>query len=272
VIIMATEDSWTKTIGPRLIAANADMTRVACLWAEDTGQVVVFDLMRHGNDLLSMVEFTGAAVVFFDPLVSAMPGRKRNDGDEVRPAMEYLSQLAQVGNFAALGLMHLKKDLTGGDISAAISGSGEWVNVARAAFVAVADKESEDESCVLSLVKHNLGSAQPSERYGIVNHEFTSRKGKDITTGKVEWRGISDRSADDLVNDSIRDGGGDRNACRMWLKEWLPGQGNVNYQAVLAAADEVGGWSKSTVYRAGKELGVRSTRMGFGGQSTWAYP
>jgi len=270
VLVVATEDAWDKTIVPRLYAADADLSMVAAITAEDTGNAVVFDLAVHGNDILQAAREHEVAMVFFDPLVSAMPGRKRNDGDHVRPAMEHLSQLAKAGNFAAFGLMHLRKDLTAGDLSSAIGGSSEWVNVARAAYVSVVDPDDE-ELCVMSLVKHNLGPAAPSMIYAIERVDF-EYNGEPISTSRVVWKGVSDRSADELVRDSIQDGGSDRNACRRWLKEWLPEQGNVNYQRVLEEAELTGGWSKSTVYRAGKELGVRSVRLGFGGQNVWAFP
>lgn len=270
VLIVATEDSWESTIAPRLYAADANLDLVAAISAEDTGDAVVFDLAVHGNDILSAAREHEVAMVFFDPLVSAMPGRKRNDGDHVRPAMEHLSRLAKEGNFAAFGLMHLRKDLASGDLASAIGGSSEWTNVARAAYVSVADPE-EEGLYVMSLVKHNLGPAAPSMMYSIETVEFDWEE-ESISTSRVVWKGISDRSADDLVRDTIDVGGADRTSCRTWLKEWMPEQGAVNYQRVLEEAELVGGWSKSTVYRAGKEVGVRSSRLGFGGQTVWSYP
>jgi hypothetical protein len=72
VLVCAVEDSWAKTVVPRLDVANADLKRVQQLGILDGGGP---DLGVDLDGIRAAVEQTNAALIVFDPLTSRLGAR-----------------------------------------------------------------------------------------------------------------------------------------------------------------------------------------------------
>jgi AAA domain len=110
VLIAAIEDSWSRTIVPRLIAADADLDlvfRVEILADEVHRELdLPVDLAR----VREAVEQTGAVLLILDPLLSRLSDRLDPHKDaDVRLALEPLVATADVANISVWGLIHHNK-------------------------------------------------------------------------------------------------------------------------------------------------------------------
>jgi len=192
VIIAATEDSWGRTITPRLAAAGADLDRV--FHVEVVDEVIdglPISLPTHLDALRDEAISHDVSMIILDPLTSRLSANlDTHKDDHVRRALEPLTKCARDANVAVLALIHMNKT-NSSDSLTSIMGSRAFPAVARSVLEAI---EDEDGSCMLGLTKSNLGSIdQPTLKYRIV-----SKLADGISTGAVEWDGQSDRTVRDV--------------------------------------------------------------------------
>jgi AAA domain len=271
-IIAASEDSWERTIVPRLIAAGADtdlVYRVDVITEAD--EVVAISLPLDIVGLAEEIKQTCAALLSIDPVISVLSGALDTHKDgEVRQALEPLGRLADQTGCSVLGNAHFNKS-AGNDPLSLIMGSAAFGNVARAALGFARDTEAEDESCVISQVKNNLGRLNlPSLRYRIDSVTIDTEEGP-AEVGKLVMLGESDRSVADILRDrGTRDDNDGHRDIDVWLTALLangPMESNDIYRAADAA-----GYSKDQTKGAKKRLGVLATHPDIKGPWFWEMP
>jgi hypothetical protein len=276
-IIAAAEDSWARTIVPRLIAAGADMDLVyRADVVTETGTELSLTLPRDVAELEAELIRSGAVLLSVDPLLSVIAnGLDSHKDADVRRALEPLTRLADRTGVAVLGNAHFNKS-TGSDPLSLVMGSAAFGNVARAALGFARDTEAEDGSCVISQVKNNLGRLDlPSLKYRIDTAYVDTVEGV-AEVGTLVMLGESDRS----VADILRDGGRrDRDApdideAAEWIIMFLTEIAAHGYAPAreVIAAGEAEGFPKHTLQRARKRAKVRTTKAGMGGGWVWVLP
>lgn len=271
-IIAATEDSWERTIVPRLMAASADMAmvyRADVVSAE--GAELSLTLPADCTALAAEVERVGAALVSLDPLMSTINGTLDTHKDrDVRHALDPLARLADRTGVTVLGNAHFNKS-SGSDPLSLIMGSAAFGNVVRAALAFARDEDDEDGSCVISQVKNNLGRLDlPSLRYRIDAATVDTDEGP-AEVGRLVMLGESDRSVADILRDrGDRDDRDDRDAAVEWLRGLLSA-GPIKAAEVYRSADAAG-LSKDQAKRAKKRLGVVATHPDIPGPWFWELP
>ena len=184
-IIAATEDSWERTIVPRLVAAgaNTDLVYRADV-INETDDVVSIVLPRDIDELTMEINDIGAALLSVDPLMSVLSrGLDTHKDGEVRVALEPLARLAYATGCAVLGNAHFNKS-SGLDPLSLIMGSAAFGNVPRAQLGFARDTESEGDSYVISQVKNNLGRLDLPEP-PVPNHQ---RDGGDREGRRRGWQ------------------------------------------------------------------------------------
>jgi AAA domain len=272
-IIAASEDSWERTIAPRLIAAGADMDLVYRVDAiTETDEVVSISLPLDIDGLTEEIVRTGAALLSVDPVMSVLSAALDSHKDqEVRRGLEPLGRLADQTGCVVLGNAHFNKS-AGSDPLALIMGSAAFGNVARAALGFARDTEAEDGSCVISQAKNNLGRLDlPSLRYRIDNETIDTDEGP-ADVGKLVMLGESDRSVADILRDrGSNDDHDERNEIDQWLVDYLnAGSGQAHAGDVITAAKRAG-FSENAVKKARIRIKAKSERSGFGKDAfyTW---
>jgi hypothetical protein len=269
-IVAAAEDSWERTIAPRLVAAGADLDmvyRVDVLTAE--GPSGRLSLPADCRLLAEQVKAYEVALISLDPLMSVIhAGVDTYKNHDVRGVMEPLSRLADSTGVVVLGNAHFNKSAST-DPLALITGSSAFGEVIRAAVGFARDPEAEDGSCVLSQIKNNLGRTDlPSLRYAIENATVETSDGP-ADVGRFRLIGESDRSVSEILGDR---GDGDDRTERDEAKAWLTGYlidngGEAARKDVLKAA-RAAGFSEATLKRARTKI-ADADRQGFGGGSVW---
>jgi hypothetical protein len=265
-IIAASEDSYDRTIVPRLIAAGAAMDRVYRVdVVTEADEEVAISLP------LDIVALAGE--ISIDPVVSVLLGALDTHKDrEVRQALEPLGRLADQTGCSVLGNAHFNKS-AGSDPLSLIMGSAAFGNVSRAALGFARDTEAEDGSVVISQVKNNLGRLDlPSLRYRIDSETITTEEGP-AEVGRLVMLGESDRSVADILSDQgrkDRSDGDDQGEVEAWLAALLA-DGPVQATDVYRAAD-ANGYSKDRAKRAKKKLGIKATHPDITGPWFWEIP
>jgi RecA-family ATPase len=137
VLYVVNEDSIEYTVGPRMIAAGADLDLVYYL-AVPGGTLV---LPRDCDRIAARAQEVNAACIMLDPL-SANLGAKKNDQDQMRTDMQAIRKMCEGVHISAIGLAHTKKAMTN-NLMDAILGSTELGNVCRSAMGVMADDRNQ---------------------------------------------------------------------------------------------------------------------------------
>jgi len=268
-IIAAAEDSWTRTIVPRLIAAGADLGLVYRVDVVEADSVAGRLILPADCPLLAkLIEAYDVALVSLDPLMSVIHASiDTHRNSEVRTVLEPLSRLADATGAVFLGNAHFNKS-SGSDPLALITGSAAFGEVIRAALGFARDPEAEDGSYVVSQIKNNLGRLDlPSLRYVIENAMVDTADGP-AGVGRFRLLGESDRSVADILGDRDDDGEGRGEAAR-WLSGYLADNGGEAEAPDVYKAGAKNGFSRDQLKRAKKRAGVTSEKEGFDSGWMW---
>lgn len=203
VLYAASEDAWSYTIAPRMLAAGANLDLVYRVDVEEEdGTVKGLILPRDCRHLPTIAAQVQAAVLMCDPIMSLVDGNINNfKSQELRTALEPLRRAAEEARIAVPALVHFNKS-AGTDINTLIAGSRAWVEVARAVIAIAQDKEADDYTCVVSQAKNNLGRSDlPNLVYTIDSVTLeTDDEDEPAHVGRLRWTGETDISAEDLLN------------------------------------------------------------------------
>ncbi|MFQ5496168.1 MAG: hypothetical protein ACE5EX_12400, partial [Phycisphaerae bacterium] len=173
---------------------------------------------------------------------------------EVRSVLAPLAALAEKHRTAIIGIMHLGKD-SGRRAAYRTNGSIAFTAAPRAVWAVAEDHENQGRRIMVS-VKLNVAEAAA----GI---------GFRITDGAVAWDSepVSITADQALGNPPADDGAG--SDAERFLRDALA-DGPVRASEVRRLARDAG-IAKRTLERAKDRLGVRSDRVGFGGDGQWRW-
>jgi hypothetical protein len=275
VFYAASEDSWERTVAPRLVAAGADLDRTFRIdVTEDDrpGIAMPLTLPSDTSTLGAEMERYDVGLLIVDPLVSALNGSIDTHRDrEVRSALEPLGQIADQAGAAVLGLVHFGKGASTDPLSL-ILGSRAFAATARAVICMARDPEAEDGTVILSQEKNNLGRLDlPSLTYVVTSTEVITEDGVSHV-GRVQFTGQSERSVSDMLADGAASTPGERSErdeAGAWLSDYLTDNGGEASAGDVIKAAEKDGFAKHTIQRARAKAGVKSQKSGFGKGWVW---
>jgi AAA domain len=282
VIIVSTEDDWSATIKPRLVAAGADLDRVFQVNAiEPDGLEGVLSLPADIEELKKIIKNHDVALVILDPLLTLISKKLDTHKDaEVRQALEPMTRLANDTRVSLVGLIHVNKT-TEGDLLNRIMGSRALTGVPRAFLFCAkytpaeqgegepdpADVLNRGPEFVFGQIKNNLAAkVSISLRYHmdtlVVGSDVTAVDGigsKAIKASKIIFDGQVDQNIEDIVLEqekarkAVRTQGSKAEA---WLLGYLSGKEGVPPGVVINEGEKIG-LSRSAIYRAKGKLGER---------------
>lgn len=278
VIYAASEDSWSYTIAPRLIAAGADMDLVFRIDVQDDEKLNARLTLPLDTSLLGKAaELYSVALLIADPLLSLIDsGINDYRAAEVRQALEPLVAAAERHNFTILGLAHFTKAGVADPLSR-IAGSGAFGQLIRS-FIAFAreDTDDGDQRFVMSLEKNNLG------RLGLPSHSYVIQP---VTVDTEEGPSYVSRfvlgpETNTSVRDVMRDESvpaadkAESDEVRMWLRDYLMDLGGSAENSDVMKDAGKQKYSRTTIYRAKTKLGLITRQSGFGKarKSIWYLP
>lgn len=263
-IILSAEDDAADTIRPRLDAAGADVSRVACLTGVNCGDgEQFFDLSTDLAALEGAIQrLADVRLIIIDP-ISAYMGTKLDShrNTDVRAILAPLGTMAARHRIAVLAVTHLSKGAGGKAIYRA-TGSLAFIAAARGSWLIAEDPVDPEHRLLLSM-KLNVGKPAPSWGYKIRSDD----EGRPI----VAWDG----SANSMTAGAIMAAELDRPDKELdkaigFLQELLA-NGPVPKSTVDAEARGAG-YSAATIKRAKATLGVHAKKDGMEGGWLWYLP
>lgn len=204
VLILNTEDDPDDTSVPRLVEAEADLTRVGFAKSEVLGRFTLGDL----EVLDRMVDQLGdVRLLVIDPATAHLGDANDHKNAELRALLMPLSLWAMERRIAVVLVTHVNKaQVSKVEAMARVMGSVAWVNAVRAAVMFSKDPEDGKRRLFIPF-KSNCAPETKGLAYRI--------KATD-SLAKVEWLGEVDMSADEALNS-----GGGRKPRRLEAAEWI---------------------------------------------------
>jgi hypothetical protein len=187
-VLIISEDSHEYVLAPRMIEADADMSRVSFMSWEAMAAFTLTDVQM----LDDMFEASGRPrLVVIDPPTNFLGARDEHKNAEVRSALMGVSVWSMRHDVACVMITHcnkgVKKDMAALD---RIIGSVAWASTSRIAHIFAPDPDCPSSGLFLPL-KSNIGQMPEGLSYEIE---------KTDTLARVNWTGTIDLSADDALS------------------------------------------------------------------------
>lgn len=266
VIVVATEDSWSHTIVPRLAAAGADLNRVYQVASTDPDEYGV-SLPRDIDELSEASRDTNTGLILLDPLVSRLGDLDTHKDSETRKALEPLVKMADDSRAAVLGLIHANKSGSTDPLTT-IMGSKAFTAVARAVIYIAEDAENRDIK-VVGQPKNNLGRSNLPELTYTLETATVGEDDGPIITGRLVWgeerengelRKIMATNPRTVITkvDSAKD----------WLEVYLTHRGR-SLRSQIIKEGMAAGHAEHNLKKARASLGVIVEQVGMPAVSWW---
>ena len=252
VIIVSTEDDWSATIKPRLVAAGADLDRVFQVKSiEPDGLEGTLSLPEDMKRLEEVIREHDVALIILDPLLTMVNAKLDTHKDaEVRIALEPVVGVAHAARASLVGLVHVNKS-NEGDLLNRIMASKALTAVPRGFLFCAShkpietldDSDGEDhlfakphpgrQEFLLGQIKNNLAAkVMISHRYHMETETvgYDPEAQKDIEASKVVVHGLITQNVEDIVLEqekakkSVRTEG---SRAAAWLVGYLKGKGEA---------------------------------------------
>ncbi len=253
VLLLNLEDDPADTVRPRLRAAGADLSRIdnvkgvrgadgkqRLMTLEDAGALDRLLTRQPGRYKLAVVDPLGAVLGRIDSWSDS----------EVRALLAPLKDIAERHGLAVLLIAHLNK-ATSMRALFRVTGSVGFTAAVRSLYVVAEDPADP----TVRLFLPEKSNCAPVGMAGLAYRLVSADLGNGITAARVEWIGVDQRSATDVMMPGAPQEAQQNDLARDWLRDELAA-GPVPVRVIKQAATEEFDGSWSTVKRAARVLGV----------------
>lgn len=273
VIFLSAEDDPEDTIVPRLKAAGADCSKVHIVDAikatvNTQDSMLQFSLSTDLNVLEEKIKAIGNVVAIFIDPISSYLGNKIDEHKNaaVRSTLAPLSKLAEKYKIAVICVTHLNK-CENQKAMHRVVGSIGFIAASRSAFAVIRD-ENEDKKRLFLPIKNNLGNDSTGLSFFIEEQIIE----QEITTSKIAWTKEVITEKADVIMDGYSDQRSVIEDAKTFLQDLLF-EAPMHVKEIFQQAKEED-LSVKNLRRAGKSLGIKISRRGFGpgGKTYWELP
>jgi putative DNA primase/helicase len=260
VLLLVAEDGLSDTVRPRLDALGGDPSRVAVLEAirEPDGTRAPVSLVDHMPALRAAVAEVNPDLLIIDP-ITAFLGRTDSHRDvEVRATLAPLLDLCEQKNFALLTIGHLSKDSQRAALHRP-GGSIAFVAAARIVLALAADPNDPDRR-LLAPLKANICRPSATLAYR-------------VTDDKLAWEtaAVTDIDVEALFRPSNPTGREERTDAEEVIRDLMEIEVWPLEAKRAMDAGQAHGVPERTMRYTAKRLGIRISRLGFGGSGKWMW-
>lgn len=247
VLMMLAEDEASDTTVPRLMAAQADLSRVhfvqdAVLQQKDTRKerqlALDTDIALVERKLL---DNPNIQLLVLDPISAYLGKVNRNKDSEVRPLLQRLKALALKTGVAVIAVSHFNKNSEQASIHR-ISGAGAWGEVPRAlwAFIPAPEGDNGSDDHLMLSAKMNIAAKQQQQG---LKYTFESTplniEGQETFVPRIKWLGAAENVSLDKVLQDKGQSTGKTDKAIAWLESFLS-DGPKMSNDIKAACQEAG--------------------------------
>ncbi len=270
VILIGCEDGASDTVIPRLIAAGADLSRVAILDGATThdGKPASVNLDDLAPIEKALQQARDCRLIVIDPLSAFWGQADSYKNSDVRAALQPLAKLAERSGAAVLMVEHLSKSSRRAVYAS--QGSIGIIGAARAGWL-VGHDEDDKRSKFLLPTKMNLAKDLSGWAYAI-DSKSMAIDGETDDVPFIVWGEQTSKTADSLTMGDDRPGEShkpERDSAANWLIEALR-DGPLPAKTVQQQA-RVNAISVGTLRRAATEIGVLKSKQS-DGSWLWTLP
>ena len=245
------EESWDKSIKPRLVAAGADVSRVRQIKPPpEQGRVLDISDPEHVGMLRKAIKVYDAAFVVFDPMTSAMGARNVEKEEVLREVLEpFIDEVCHTDGATVLAVKHFTK-LESADPSKLLGGNRAWSQIARS-FLAIALHPDDDRGHprdarrVVGVHKGNMTGDRTPLLFKPVGVKLDI-EGKTVEVPTIEWLGEADYTPEEALRARLaaerRAGKPEpRVTAEAWLRDFLKNAGpSTRIEVITSQAAERG--------------------------------
>ncbi len=271
VVIVNSEDPIAEVVRPRLEVAGADLGRVVIVERgfDETGAPKPFTIPDDLPMLRAAIRRVHARLVIIDPLAAYMSEKTDSFKDTaVRRLLLYLTDLAVAEDCAIIIVQHIAKNPSGVRKAQHLGiGSTGISNAGRAGHLVMENPDDPSGKERLFVMSKSNWEEKPD---GLVFK--LERSLDDPTVARIEWMGITDRTADEAVSmvATAVEAAGAAGDADSFLHELLEENGPTLVEDVLKLGSKEG-ISRSALYRSRERMGIIARReKGHG--AVWELP
>jgi AAA domain len=275
VLVAAAEDSWSQTIVPRLIAADADLDRVFRVEVVHDTIHSELSMPRDLARVKAVAREVDAVLMILDPLISRLDPKLDSHKDaDVRRALEPLVAMADVINISVLGLIHHNKS-GATDPLQVVMASKAFPAVARSVHTVIPDPDDETSNRRLfGTPKNNLGRVDlPTLSFVIESFALDVEDGT-ASTGRLVWGDEAEITIYEAMRRCAESP--DEKSATVEAAEWLEDYLALNQGRAASAKIKIYGASAGHSYdslkRARRMIGSAVESSGFPRRTFWLHP
>lgn len=269
-VLLNAEDDADDAIKARLIAAEADVSRVNILdgvaWtdSEDESGERLFDLSIDVDVLDAAIDATpNCRLAIIDPITAFLGGVDDNRNAAVRGLLHPLKELASKHGVAIIGITHLTKGT--GPATSRVMGSTGFTAAPRSAWTVVKDPEDPTKRLFLP-IKANYSAGVSGLAYYIATTHVEGYG----TTPLIHWcDGAVEITADVAMQEPEKRT--EIDGVVEWLRDFLRAGRKPSLEVFDVGKNEHG-YSERTIWRANKRLAVKVGKGGMKDGWTWRLP
>jgi putative DNA primase/helicase len=260
VLILTAEDDLADTVGVRLAAAEADLSRIHYINAVKTPEreYGLYNLTKDFDILIKTVrDIPNIKLVIIDPISAYMEGKNENKNAEVREYLNPLAELARMANIAIVGISHLNKNQTTQTAAYRVLGSIGFTATVRAVWLVHQDPNDETRRLFIPS-KGNLSKNPTGLAYTLMSRQIRTDNGLADSAYCSFSPDVIRTTAEELLAPKPVRKGTKKDTASDWLYEYLS-EGPKNSQEIFNVGLQMG-FSQRTLERAKSKLSIQSIR------------
>ena len=275
VLMYCPEDSISRVVVPRLVAAGADLSKIDLLDSRSfrtycPDGTKIKRCLAMDEDMPALLTLLGKhpdiALMICDPITGIWGDTNVNHNKEIWPVVANLIELCEKRNLTFLGVAHTNKRGSDADAIDKIQGGSTMAGAARAAFLFSRDPDSEDKhDHVMTNVKVNYTDEWNGLKFRTVGATAVTGDNRELETVRLDWLEATEMSADDVMDkqrEKKANGGsgadGKLGLAKAFLTTNLQAGNDIQFK-LIQQGEEKEGISRATMFRAAKDLGLTSS-------------
>ena len=265
VIILTTEDDIADTVGVRLKAAGADMSKICTIKSIKSGEkrrglhnlVKDFDILLKTVRDIYRSDRPNVRLIIIDPLPGYMEGKSENKNAEVREYLNPLADLATQASIAIVGISHLNKNQMTQTAAYRVLGSIGFTATVRAVWLVHKDPEDETRRLFVPS-KGNLSRKPTGLSYTFINTPVKTDEGMvDMAYCAFSSDAIH-LTAEQLLAPPTEKKSPKKDSASDWLQSYLK-DGPKPATEILNVGSQMG-FSRRTLERLKSNLGIQAIK------------